>query len=251
MALDKSKAAPKFEDDSSPSGAQVATETQAPKQLDPAAAGVEASVAVAKAAATSVVVGGKFGDVYKKYENVIQDLEFGTIARCVGTNGRIVAKKDGTKIPLGDTIKVTLISFNDSYQISPGKDTDEAKKFVKYSRDGQTIDGTGQPVAAYVAYLRESEGYKDASVKQYTSLVGILEAASDSKPEAQALVNEMVEVSLSPTAAKAFRGVRMQRSVKVSRNVQADDGSEANLVVRAEVRQNGSNEYTALAVSEK
>lgn len=254
MALANAK--PKFEDESG-AGAQTATaEVPAPQatvinDVSPTKAAAEASTAIAKAAATDVVVAAKFGDVYKKYENVIDDLEFGTVARCVGSNGRIVAKKDSKKIPLGDTIKVTLVSFNDSFQVSPGKDSDEAKKLVKYSRDGVTIDGTGEDVKAYVTKLRETDGYPDASVKQYTSLVGILETASDTSAEAQALVGDMVEVSLSPTAGKAFKGVRMQRSVKVSRGILQADGSEANLVVRAEVRTNGANEYTALAVSEK
>jgi hypothetical protein len=252
MALDNKKQHPAFEDEGK-GGAAV--ETAEHPKANPEAAKNEAAGAIAKAASTAVALPGKFGDVFKKYENVIEDLEFGTVARIVGTNGSIQAKKDSKKLNLGTEIQVTLVSFNDTYQISPGADTEEAKKFVKYSRDGVTIDGTGQDVKAYLEQLREVEGYPNAAVKQYTSLVCILNAVVDEDTKTvkldRSLIGDMVEVSLSPTAGKAFKGARMQRSVKVSRGLAKDDGSEAQLVVRAEVRNNGSKDYTALAVSEK
>ncbi len=245
MALAKAAGtSPAFEDEGAIAEAQASVTEVAPPEVK--VAGV---LAVAKAAATSVATGGTYGDVYKNFENVIQDLEFGTVARLVGSNGGITAKLNSKKLKLGKTIKATLVSFNDTYQISPGKDTDEAKKFVKYSSDGKHIDGTGEDVLAYIAKLRESGGYPEASLKKYTSLVVILDEVVDADGD-KSLVGEMVEVSLSPTAGVAFKGLRQQRSVKVARKLATVEGID-QLVIRADVRQNGSNEYTALDVKDK
>lgn len=256
MALGKNKEAVKtaggaFEDEG---GTTVA---DAPKQSTPspaqeAAAGTEASTAITKAAGTAVAKAGTFGDVFKDFQDQITDLEFGTVARLVGSNGRIVAKKDSKSLVLGPEIKVTLVSFNDTYQVSPGDDTAEAKKAVRYSRDGVTIDGpVGGDVKAYVEKLRTTDGFAKASVKKYTSLVCILNEAAGAAPDAQGTIGEMVEVSLSPTAGQAFKGHRMQTSVKSSRGLLPPGYDVTALVIRADVRKNGSNEYTALAVTDK
>lgn len=249
MALNKgntTKPAAKFEDEQT-GGTTVAdapAPAAAPGTVDPIAAG---NKAVTKASDTSraVVAATAYGDIFKSLQGAIQPLEFGTVPRLVGAQGVIQAKVAGKKSSLGKSIELTLLSFNDEHVVSPGKDDDEATQLVRYSLDGKTIDGTGEDVNTYLEKLR-SQGYDKASVKRYVQLIGVLEASA----EKSELVGEMVQVSLSPQSAKGWDGYRMQRSVKVARNIVKAEGSD-KLVITADPRTFGKNDYTALVVSDK
>ena len=219
---------------------KAAVNTSTPAQE--AAAAEVASTAIAKAANTAVAApAGKMKTVLEDLRDVIPTLDFGTLPRLTGSNGNII---DPEKRLLGDEIELTLISFNDEYVVTPGEDDDESKKHVRYSNDGIHINETGQPVADYVAHLRDNEDYPNAARKHYVQLIGIL---TGSKKDSD-LVNQMVVVSLSPGSRKLWEGFRLQESVKVRMGLRKAEGTE-NLTIKAEVKTQGKNTFTLLKVS--
>lgn len=240
---------PKFEDEGTTTAPAAAATAEAPAAAPGTSPDVEATRAVTKAAGTAVAQPQRFGDVFKQYENVIQDIEFGTVARLVGATGIVQAKLNGKKLDLGESIEIEMVSFNDTYQVSPGDDTPKGKAAVKYSKDGKMIDGLpGVTVDAYLAKLINSDGFPKAALKKYVSLVGILNKVTDEKKD-QSLVGSMVEVSLSPTAGKAFNGQRLQASIKVSRGLMKEEQIRT-LKVTADKRSNAQGQdYTALDVT--
>lgn len=202
-----------------------------------AQASVSASTAIAKAGATAVAVTGK-NAVFGNLENAMPSLDFGVLPRLVGSNGQVM---DGDKKMLGTFVEGQLISWNNTFVVSPGDDTPEAKEAVRYSKDGQTIDGTGESVAAYLKKLREVDGYDEAAVKQYCELVVLL--SKSEKPSDH--VGNMVVISLSPQSRKLFEGYRYQESVKVALKKRSAEGIE-QIKVSTEVKSQGQNTFTLL-----
>jgi len=243
MALKQGSKQPagQFEQGDGSQAAPAATATAAP--ADPvAAAGVSATTAIAKASASAVMApGGKMVSLLQDMKDALPAIDFGVLPRLVGSNGNVM---DKDKRMLGSRIKLELVSWNDLWVVSPGDDTEEAKEAVRYSKDGKTIDGTGQSVQDYVKYLRETGGYDEANVKQYCELIGILTEAE--KPSEH--LGGMVQVSLSPQSRKLFEGYRLQESVKLRLGKRAPDGAE-HLLIQTEVKSSGSNTYTLLKVS--
>jgi hypothetical protein len=209
---------------------------------------VEATVALAQIKNTAVGAVGKFSTVLADLENALPAVDFGVLPRFKANAGMIF---DGDNAKVGDTIKITLISFNDQYVITPGVDDDEATKFVKYSADGITVDGTGQLVSEYINQLVTVEGYKLAEVKQYVELIGILNAAElAGKDSGSEHIGNMVQVSCSPVSRKSFEAYRIQRSVKVQMG-REDAATSQELVIRATAKTYGKFNFTAFAISDK
>jgi hypothetical protein len=221
----------------------VEGETAAPTVGDKAK--VAATVAIATAKNTAIAASApKFQAALAEYENALPAVDFGVLPRLKGSNGLIL---DGDNGKLGSKIKLTLISFNDQFVISPGVDDADATKFVRYSLDGITIDSTGESVADYVQRLKTVEGYEDADIKKYAELVGIL---NESEKESEHVGN-MVQISLSPQSRKSFEAYRLQRSVKqkMGRIAEGDAGDE--LVISAVVKTMGNYTFTILQVTDK
>lgn len=219
-----------FETDASP-----ATKTQE------AAAKVEATTAIARAQATSVVVSGPMKAILADLQGALPAVDFGVLPRLTGSNGNVL---DSDKKPMGTWIKLKLISWDKQFVVSPGDDSDEAKALVRYSRDGVTIDETGEDVKQYLDKLRTTDGYDDASVKEYCELIGILEAAE----KANDAVGQMVQVSLSPQSRKGFEAYRLQRSVLVKMGRATQEGSE-DLKITTELKTFGANTFTLLKIA--
>lgn len=234
MAL-KGNAATKFEDPAPPAPATVATPAPAPATPAPTAS-ASTQVAVPVKAGLPVASGGKFTDFFAQFANALPPVGFGTLPRLIGTNGFIFVKGNNTPdVKLGERIEISLLSFHDEYVLSPGGDS-APKELVKYSLDGETIEGTGQPCAAYIEYL-VAQGYKDAKKKRYVHLLGTLEHA-DQKTD---LIGDIVDVSISPDGVKPWEGYRLQRSAKISRGGVAAEGSERISVTALAKSGNGRN----------
>lgn len=206
-----------------------------------AAAKVESTTAIAKAQASSVVASGPMKAILADKENALPAVDFGVLPRLTGSNGNVL---DSDKKPMGTWIKLSLISWNKQFVISPGDDSDEAKALVRYSRDGVTIDETGENVNEYLNVLRTTNGYDDASVKEYCELIGILENAE----KANDAVGQMVQVSLSPQSRKGFEAYRLQRSVLVKMGRATEEGSE-KLKITTELKTFGANTFTLLKIA--
>lgn len=187
-------------------------------------------------------VEGKLETVLQDIKNFLPPVDFGVLPRLVGAQGALL---DPDKKSLGATVDIELISWNDEYVVTPGVDTEAAKKDVKYSRDGENLDdGSGLTVAEYLEILRTTKGYSSPAVKQYVQLVCILKKAAQPTD----LLESMVQVSLSPQSRKGFEGFRLQESVKV-RLGSVTPESIRKLTVRAEPKTMGKNSFTLLKLS--
>lgn len=231
--------APKFEENTGTTVADKPTPIPIPEQAA-ATAGVAASMAIAKAATTAVAKPAKFEAALTELRDVIPAVDFGTFPRLVGSNGNVM-DKDGAL--LGQFADITLLSWNETFVASPGDDSDEAKKLVRYSRDGVTLDDTGERLDQYLEVLRTTHGYKEALKKKYIELVGILEKSE--KPCAH--VNQIVQISLSPQSLKSFEGYRANVSVAVRLGKRTHEGAE-KLRVTPQVKSGNGKTWTLLKV---
>jgi hypothetical protein len=254
MALNKPKQSPaapgKFEDDSAGSTAvaeRPQTPPSAPASAQPtpaaeAAAAAEAKTAIAKVGAGSLAAAVQTENLLAQMRDAIPAVQFGTFPRLIGANGNVSVKTDGDKL-LGRWADLQLLSWSDTYVVSPGSDKDEAKKLVRYSRDGVTIDETGESVNDYLKQLREVDGYKDASKKQYVELIGFLKSSE----QAGGPVGELVQVSLSPKSRLTFDAYRANVGVKVRLGQMSSEGVDNIRVTAVPKSVNGKN-WTILSV---
>lgn len=217
MALNKTpaaNAAPQFEgmEDSTP-------DTTAAPQNAPAAPATESTsreVAAAPANPVSTAVRGKFGPALEQFRNVIDPatLEFNTFTRVtVGLDGF----EDDQKKDLGKVIKLQLMSFNDRFVLSPGVQGSEATEFVRYSIDGKTIQGTGEDCMTYLKNLKEVEGYKDASMKQYMSIYGMLTHANGADVPVED--QHIVALQVPPQSRALFTRLQVESGIKIAQGV--------------------------------
>jgi len=230
---------PRFEDDDNGT-------TTAQRPADPVVAEQVASTAIAKAAASSVAVArDRPQAAFQDLKNALPPMDFGVLPRLVGANGIVM---DADKNKLGVFIDLDLVSYNDEFVVSPGDDSAEAKKHVRYSADGKTINETGEDVAEYLKHLREVEEYPKANVKQYLQLVGIL-TASEKESEHK---DGMVQVSLSPQSRKLFEGFQIQQGVKVLMGTApaVEEGKSPKIRLTADSRTLGDNTFTVLKPSQ-
>lgn len=242
MALKRNPAA-SFEDtadttvaEASPA-AEVAAETSAPATPE---AKVAATTAIAKAQAGALAAPAqRIAPVLTDLKDAVR-VDWDTLERLVAGTGTI---DNGDGKSVGTWIKLTLMSFQDTYEVVPGDQSDEAKKLVRYSEDGVHLRESGTTVAQYLDELRE-QGYDKAALKHKNILVGILdETEKDSD-----LVGEVIQISLSPQSRKTFERYRLTRTAKVNMGRATAEGSEA-IKITAEGKQFGKNKFTQLTVT--
>ncbi len=210
-----------------------------------AKADVAATTAIATAAASAVVVRKPFVRVLDELKCALDPINVGTLTRLKSGSGNI---KDANGVDYGRYVGLQLLSFHDSWTISPGSDNDESKDLVRYSLDGKTIDGTGEDVDEYLKKIIEVDGYEKANKKRYLILAGIITDCEKSKDK----VDTVVQVSLAPQSAGTFENYHMQRSVQVSQGKRQQEGSQ---MIRIEATaasatiKGQSKDYTKLVVT--
>ena len=221
-----------FEADDNIQDAEVISETQAsnatakaaaaettnskPSQVDVAKTSATLAVAAASAGTGLAKVGSKFVEAFTAQQNQFDptSLDYDTFPRItVGLDGF----SDTDSKEYGKEIVLQILSWNEHYSVSPGGAVNpETTKLLKYSLDGKTIDETGQPVAEYLAFLRDVEGYPEASVKKYISLYGTVEGGDYD--------GHMVSVQIPPRSVPKFQGHRIAQGVAISRGkAEADE----------------------------
>lgn len=229
------------------SAAPAANETLIRPTPVPAAAAVPAVVA-----AKPVAVAKKYVPALAEYKNVIDPsaLDFDTFTRItVGLDGF----SDDQKVPLGKTIKLQLMSWNERFTVSPGVKNSEADEKVRFSLDGKTIDGTGESVADYLKVLREVDGYTEASVKKYYSMYGFLmqTSAPDAKgypviTDIEAVDRSIVSVQIPPRSVSQFTRYQLESGIKISQGLLA----ESDEITLTQGKQSGkTTDYANVAFS--
>jgi hypothetical protein len=215
----------------------------APSVEQKATADVAATTAIAKAAASAVStnVAKPFEYVLRSLECALDPVNVGDLPRLKSGAGNI---KDSDGVNYGTFVALELLSFHDSWTISPGSDDDESKDFVRYSLDGKTIDGTGESVDDYLQKLKEVDGYEKANKKRYLILAGIINDCDKAKEK----ISSIVQCSLAPQSAKTFNNYHMQRSVQVVRGTAVVEGSQ-QIKITAEGASMNGKDFTKLVVT--
>lgn len=196
----------------------VAAEAPAEVVKEAAAVIDNAKTEVAVAAKTAMMVGGeKYKPALQEFKDQIDPstLDFDTFPRVtVGLDGF----SDDKEKALGNVIKLKLMSWNERYILTAAEDSDEANALTKYSLDGKTVDGSpGQSTADYIAYLKDTEGYENASMKKYYSVYGFLTEANGEAidPEEQSIVS----IQVPPRSVSLFTRYQIERGVKIAQGV--------------------------------
>lgn len=204
------------------------------------AAKVTATTAIAKAQAGALAAPAqRIAPVLTDLKDAVR-VDWDTLERLVAGTGTI---DNGDGKSVGTWIKMTLMSFQDTYEVVPGDQSDEAKKLVRYSEDGVNLRESGTTVNQYLDELRE-QGYDKAALKHKNILVGIL----DETEKPSDLVGEVVQISLSPQSRKTFERYRLTRTAKVNMGRATAEGSEV-IKITAEGKQFGKNKFTQLTVT--
>jgi hypothetical protein len=181
MALIKDKtptATPAFEGDDD----SAATDQTSLVKPDTAVA-VKPASALAVATKVDLRVMDSFKDA--------MTVDYNTLSQVIATNGNFVDRE--SKTIMGDTVVFTLLSFQDSYVVSPNDDN-APDELVKYSTDGKSCsDGTD--VQEHLVFLKQN-GFLKASLKQRVIVVAAIEGAAKTDKFNGALV----QFDLSPAS---------------------------------------------------
>lgn len=152
------------------------------------------------------------------------DFSYGNYSVFKGQNGEI-AQTGGTK--LGRWVKVSMIAWDDHWEISPGSDTDKSKEAVGYSKEGVTVDSiigeqfrswVGKPCADYVKFLQEEHDYTKAKVGRFIDVACVVHGAESE----DSLNGEIIQVTLSQSSIPSFSQYQerlVQKARAISRGV--------------------------------
>lgn len=238
MALNKDKAAPKFEDPDAAgaddqSGEDTVTETITPAQRLQAAADARAAEqGAAKTTSANTAVSTKPAGqvaVHKAMVNPLEPLkgaffvEFDTLRSLKISNGNVVDNQSAK--PLGDVVGLELLSYQDQWVVSPGVDGDDAKENVRYSDDGKTTS-KGEDCGEYLAALKEA-GFDKAKISKRTVICGSLfDIGEKGKKAVPELQDCLVQISLAPTSKAGFDRYMMDQAFSIGKGKIAPEGAD-------------------------
>ena len=216
---------------------------------DEGAAAVATSVGVTHPASTAVAVkpaapptvATQFAstvDVVSSRKNAMP-VTFDMLVPLIANNGNICRRAD--KKALGDEIVFELMSWQDSFVVTPGDDK-APKETLRYSDDG-LVCSDGTSVQEHLADLR-SMGYTRATLKQRLVVVGSVISCSKSKE----LDDELVQLDLSPQSRASFLNYALGCVNKIRLGKLTED-QVLKIKATAEVVTMGGNPFTKLAFS--
>ena len=203
------------------------------------AAATTTAVAVAKPQAPSAAAQfSSATDVISSLKNAMP-VTFDMLIPLIATNGNVCKRSD--KKPVGDQVVFELMSWQDSYTLTPGDDK-APKDLIRYSDDG-IVCSDGTLVADHLAYLR-SLGFAKASCKQRAVVVGSIISCSRTKE----LDDELVQFDLSPQSRAAFLNYALG-CVNKLRLGKLTSEQVTKIRATAEVVSMGGNPFTKLLFS--
>lgn len=169
-------------------------------------------------------------------------VDWDTLTRLKANQGRL-ASADG-KLVFGEHVTFELLSYQDNWLISPGKDTDEARDLARYSDDGIHVKGTGETCVAYIERLKSLD-YPDARMSKRVILVASL---LDCEKDVTIDDGMLFQIDLPPTSRAAFERYKNQAAFDLAKGkIQPQD--IVRIKATATVQQqkgNPKNEYTEL-----
>lgn len=191
-----------------------APEAQAPAAEESApAAAVSATTAIAKAAGSSLSAQEAI-TAAKNFKREVEqmrgaaDFSYGSHRVFKADNGSI-KELSGDKLNLGRWVKVRLLAWQNTFQISPGEQGKDSGQYVAYSNDGKVIDHVigedlksweGKSVEDYLTFLREEEEFEKAAKREFIDTeVAVL--GCEDEPE----FTGVIQITLSSSSIPSFR----------------------------------------------
>lgn len=209
-----------------------------------ATADVGATVAIAKASATSVTAPNKKLVVaFAGHKDVFETATVSALSqatpRITGEQGSLYKDRQ-TK--LGLKARVEVVSWNHRWALGCGEDkmNDEMKAAFRVSYDNKTVDGEGCSVEDYIESLK-AQGYEKAKVSPYGDLFGYIVSIDDK--EIPIDDRELVLFQLSATSLGNFTAFCVSRGLLQSRGMVPENDL---IDVIAEARTKGSNAFTVM-----
>ncbi len=205
----------------------------------PAPAPASTSTAVAAAPAAGAVVESSNVSMMNHIETFKNryKVEWNTLIRLQANNGQFI-NKDAKNASLGDVIQMQLLSYQDSWQVSPGSDAAEAKELVRYSDDGETTT-KGENIQEHIRKCHEL-GYTKAKLDFRVMLVGVLLATTKDGGKA---INELVQIDLSATSRSEFDRYRLGTAFKIGRGMLTKQAAEI-MTMTAEIASGKDKTWT-------
>ena len=134
--------------------------------------------------------------------DMLEAMGYGAFSRITVDNGGGF-NLNKTEKQLGSWLEFQLMSWNNVWMVTTGaQNNPEANKKVRTSRDKVNLEGGQGLVTAYVAQLK-AEGYKEASVKQYVEIYGLL-TNSERGGEVPEDDRKLMQISASPQSVTAW-----------------------------------------------
>jgi len=197
------------------------------------------TTAVAPAAAPTAVAKpvAKFVPALSEYNNAIpietiEGMGIGGLPRVTVDLGGFTMQEK----PLGNQIKLQLLSWNVKYAIVTGSTDAEANEHYKVSYDGVNLVGGGN-VEEYLSWLKNVKGYEKATKKQYVDLWGFLTFANGKDlPEDEC---KTVNVQVSPYSVSKWHAFQLDLGIRQARGTPVTD----ILVLNAERGKMGTNSF--------
>lgn len=182
-----------------------------------------ATVAEPAAGAVSTRVAKKLRDPIKlTFENKMK-LEWNTLHRIMVTQGNFV-DKENSNTAFGGEIVAQLMSYQASWQISPGTDNPGDAEHVRYSDDGQ-FTNKGEDCKEYLNALL-TQGYPQAKMSERYQMALVIEQAVGGRH----MEGKIVQIDLSQTSKNAFDQFRLEVGYAESRGTITPEAAESGLV---------------------
>lgn len=189
--------------------------------------------AVRQSAAVAAFAGAQ--NVFASIKNSFT-VEYNTLPSIKATNGNLVERETNAK--LGDSMVLEIMSWQDSYVVSPGDDK-APKEIVKYSDDG-IICKDGTPVNQHLADLR-AMGYTKAKVNQRVVIVGSVVSTA----KLDHLNDQLVQIDCSPMSRSEFTRYQAQ-AMNLARLGRADPAKLTTVRCTATLARSGDNDFTKI-----
>lgn len=193
----------------------VQTEAPAATQVPPAVQHAVANVVSGALATSNRADAGAFAQEVEAMKGAA-DFAYGNYKVFKGNNGEIM-ETNGVK--LGRWVKVTMLAWDDHYEVSPGSKSDKSKDYVAYSKDGLTIDSVvgeklvdwvGKSVKDYVNFLQEEADYPQARASRFVDIASLVHEAENE----ESLNGEVIQVTLSKSSIPSFESYQQSLIMK-------------------------------------
>lgn len=194
-------------------------DTSKPAANEPATAAAPAAPAAAAPATGGALAAKAPGavalkdDSARKFAEEVQamkgaaDFSWGNYKVFKGNNGDIISGDDKTK--LGRWVKVSMLAWDDHYEVSPNSKSDKSKDALAFSKDGKVVDRTvgeqyaewaGKPIAEYVKFLKEECDYVNANDRRFIDVACIVHECDANEDFA----GEVIQITLSQSSIPSF-----------------------------------------------